>query len=205
MDGRADGRDAGRAVAEGAADDPRAAGQDAGRARRLRKFLERLGEADYGYGWRSYDYAGHHIVGHRGGVSGYRSLILFDPAEEERRGRAVEQQYQPARRARVRSDGHALHLPFRDWMELDTSPIADAARGDDESEARTATQRRARRRRASAFVFSIPSAAEVGQVAEAHAEDRRRHAATAPAYASRLSGLGQAIAPSKKTLTIETR
>ena len=46
---------------------------------RLRKFLERLGEAQYGYGWRSYDYAGHHIVGHRGGVDGYRSLILFDP------------------------------------------------------------------------------------------------------------------------------
>ena len=50
-----------------------------GERQRLRKFLERLGEADYGYGWRSYDYAGHRIVGHRGGVSGYRSLILFDP------------------------------------------------------------------------------------------------------------------------------
>ena len=46
---------------------------------RMRKFLERLGEAQYGYGWRSYDYAGHHIIGHRGGVDGYRSLILFDP------------------------------------------------------------------------------------------------------------------------------
>ena len=46
---------------------------------RLRKFLERLGTAWYGYGWRSYDYAGHHIIGHRGGIRGYRSLILFDP------------------------------------------------------------------------------------------------------------------------------
>jgi hypothetical protein len=46
---------------------------------RLRKFLERIGEASYGLGWRSYDYAGHRIVGHRGGVNGYRSLILFDP------------------------------------------------------------------------------------------------------------------------------
>ncbi|MEA3067286.1 MAG: beta-lactamase class, partial [Sphingomonadales bacterium] len=46
---------------------------------RLRKFLERLGTAWYGYGWRSYDYAGHHIIGHRGGINGYRSLILFDP------------------------------------------------------------------------------------------------------------------------------
>ena len=75
---------------------------------RLRKFLERLGTAWYGYGWRSYDYAGHRIVGHRGGINGYRSLILFDPAEEERRGRAVEQQHQPARRARIRGDGHDL-------------------------------------------------------------------------------------------------
>ena len=57
-----------------------------GERRRLRKFLERLGQADYGYGWRSYDYAGHRIVGHRGGVSGYRSLILFDP---ERKGGVV--------------------------------------------------------------------------------------------------------------------
>ena len=49
-----------------------------GERQRMRKFLERLGEAHYGLGWRSYDYAGHRIVGHRGGVNGYRSLILFD-------------------------------------------------------------------------------------------------------------------------------
>src|SRR4029078_155301 len=49
---------------------------------RLRKFLERLGDAWYGYGWRSYDYAGHRIVGHRGGINGYRSLILFDPEKK---------------------------------------------------------------------------------------------------------------------------
>src|SRR3954471_4356253 len=29
---------------------------------RLRKFLERLGTAWYGFGWRSYDYAGHRII-----------------------------------------------------------------------------------------------------------------------------------------------
>ena len=49
---------------------------------RLRKFLERLGTAWYGYGWRSYDYAGHRIIGHRGGIRGYRSLILFDPVKK---------------------------------------------------------------------------------------------------------------------------
>ena len=46
------------------------------------QYLERLGDAWYGYGWRSYDYAGHRIVGHRGGINGYRSLILFDPSKK---------------------------------------------------------------------------------------------------------------------------
>src|SRR5438309_3450835 len=40
---------------------------------RLRKFLERVGTAWYGYGWRSYDYAGHCIIGQRGGICGFRS------------------------------------------------------------------------------------------------------------------------------------
>ncbi len=47
---------------------------------RMRKFRERVHTAAYGLGWRVYDYAGHRVVAHRGGVSGYRSLIMFDPA-----------------------------------------------------------------------------------------------------------------------------
>jgi beta-lactamase class C len=93
-----------------------------GERRRLRKFLERLGEADYGYGWRSYDYAGHRIVGHRGGVSGYRSLILFDPA---RKGGVValwnSNTNQPGGLEFEVMD-MLYHLPFRDWMELDSRP-----------------------------------------------------------------------------------
>jgi beta-lactamase class C len=49
---------------------------------RLRKFRERLHSAKYGLGWRIYDYEGHRIIGHRGGVTGYRSLILYDPARK---------------------------------------------------------------------------------------------------------------------------
>jgi beta-lactamase class C len=49
---------------------------------RMRKFRERLHTAKYGLGWRIYDYEGHRIVGHRGGVTGYRSLILYDPARK---------------------------------------------------------------------------------------------------------------------------
>ena len=49
---------------------------------RLAQIPRAAGDAYYGYGWRSYDYAGHRIVGHRGGITGYRSLILFDPAKK---------------------------------------------------------------------------------------------------------------------------
>src|SRR4029078_5616750 len=62
---------------------------------RLRKFLERLGDAWYGYGWRSYDYAGHRIVGHRGRNNGYRSLVLFDPERESRAGGLVHSKHKP--------------------------------------------------------------------------------------------------------------
>ena len=105
-----------------------------GERRRLRKFLERLGQADYGYGWRSYDYSGHRIVGHRGGVSGYRSLILFDP---DRNSGVVamwnSNSNQPAGLEFEVMD-MLYHLPFRDWMELDRGP-ARAAPEPDDSEA----------------------------------------------------------------------
>ncbi|MEO8177019.1 MAG: serine hydrolase domain-containing protein [Sphingomicrobium sp.] len=106
-----------------------------GERQRLRKFLERLGEADYGYGWRSYDYAGHHIVGHRGGVSGYRSLILFDPA---RKSGVValwnSNTNQPAGLEFEVMD-MLYHLPFRDWMELDQAPAKGAHPAHDEIQA----------------------------------------------------------------------
>ena len=85
----------------------------------MRQILERLGQADYGYGWRSYDYAGHRIVGHRGGVSGYRSLILFDP--EKKSGVVAlwnSNTNQPGGLEFEVMD-MIYRLPFRDWMELD--------------------------------------------------------------------------------------
>ena len=102
-----------------------------GERQRMRKFLERLGEADYGYGWRSYDYAGHRIIGHRGGVSGYRSLILFDPA---RKSGVValwnSNTNQPAGMEFEVMD-MLYHLPFRDWMELDHAPAKSAPAGEE--------------------------------------------------------------------------
>ena len=89
---------------------------------RLRKFLERIGTAWYGYGWRSYDYAGHHIVGHRGGIKGYRSFILFDPVKKS--GVVAlwnSDTWQPGGLEFEVMD-MIYHLPFRDWLELNSKP-----------------------------------------------------------------------------------
>ena len=97
-----------------------------GERRRMRKFLERLGQADYGYGWRSYDYAGHRVVGHHGGVSGYRALIMFDP---QRKSGVValwnSSISQPAGLEFEVMD-MLYKLPFRDWLELDSGPAQAA-------------------------------------------------------------------------------
>ena len=89
---------------------------------RLRKFLERLGTAWYGLGWRSYEYAGHRIVGHRGGINGYRSLILFDP--EKNSGVVALWNSNSSQPGGVEFEVMDMiyRLPFRDWMELDSAP-----------------------------------------------------------------------------------
>ncbi len=89
---------------------------------RLRKFLERLNGAWYGFGWRSYDYAGHRIVGHRGGINGYRSLILFDP--QKKSGVVALWNSSTSQPGALEFEVMDMihHLPFRDWMELDKAP-----------------------------------------------------------------------------------
>lgn len=93
---------------------------------RLRKFLERLGEADYGYGWRSYDYAGHHIVGHRGGVAGYRSLILFDPQKKSGVVALWNSNTSQPGGLEFEVMDMIYGLPFRDWMEIDKGGRTDS-------------------------------------------------------------------------------
>ena len=101
---------------------------------RLRKFLERLGEAQYGYGWRSYDYAGHRIVGHRGGVDGYRSLILFDPQMKSGVVALWNSNTSQPGGLEFEVMDMLYGLEFRDWMELNkggaaaTEPAEFAAR-----------------------------------------------------------------------------
>jgi beta-lactamase class C len=100
---------------------------------RLRKVLERLGTAWYGYGWRSYNYAGHRIIGHRGGIRGYRSLILFDP--QKKSGVVAlwnSDTWQPGGMEFEVMD-MLYHLPFRDWMEINTSPSQSIATSENEA------------------------------------------------------------------------
>lgn len=96
--------------------------------RRLRRFLERLGDTWYGYGWRSYDYAGHRLVGHRGGVNGYRSLILFDP--EKKSGVVAMWNSNTTQPAGLEFEVMDMvhRLPFKDWLQLaEPAPAAVAA------------------------------------------------------------------------------
>lgn len=92
-----------------------------------------LTDAHYGLGWRSYDYAGHHLVGHRGSVDGYGSLILFDP--ERQSGIVMLWNSGISRPARLQLEffDQLYGLPATDWLELDSgkSPSAPtiASRG----------------------------------------------------------------------------
>ena len=39
-----------------------------------------ISNTQYGLGWRSFNYAGHRLVGHSGAVDGFRATMIFDPA-----------------------------------------------------------------------------------------------------------------------------
>jgi len=90
-----------------------------GERSRLRKFAERVHDPHYGYGWRSYDYAGHRIIGHRGGVNGYRSLILFDPKLKSGVVALWNSNTSQPGGLEFEVMDMIYRLPFRDWMEVD--------------------------------------------------------------------------------------
>ncbi|NNC47138.1 MAG: beta-lactamase family protein [Sphingomonas sp.] len=87
--------------------------------RRLSKYRERLSDPRYGLGWRIYDYAGHQLVGHRGGVDGYRAFILFDPAEKT--GIVAMWNSNHGKPHGLQFEAMDLYygLEFRDWLRLD--------------------------------------------------------------------------------------
>jgi beta-lactamase class C len=86
----------------------------------MRKFRERIPSATYGLGWRVYDFAGHRVIGHHGGVRGYRSLILFDPV---RKAGVVALWNNSATSQpnglEIEVMDMVYRLPPRDWLQLD--------------------------------------------------------------------------------------
>jgi beta-lactamase class C len=90
-----------------------------GEAGRRRKFAERSSQFAYGLGWRIFDYSGHRVVGHHGGVRGYRSLILFDP--QLRSGVVALWNSSASKPNGIEYEVMDMiyRLPFRDWMQID--------------------------------------------------------------------------------------
>jgi beta-lactamase class C len=94
---------------------------------RMRKFRERVRAAAYGLGWRVYDYAGHRVVAHRGGVKGYRSLIMFDPALKS----GVVALWNGSSNQPGGLEFEVMDMVYRleprDWLALDETPAAAPA------------------------------------------------------------------------------
>jgi beta-lactamase class C len=93
---------------------------------RMRKYRERIRTAAYGLGWRVYDYAGRRVVGHHGGVRGYRSLIMFDPALKS----GVVALWNGSSSQPWGLEYEVMDMFYRleprDWLELEKKPQAPA-------------------------------------------------------------------------------
>ncbi len=89
-----------------------------GEQRFLNRRYRDLQRAHYGLGWRIYDYHGHKVVGHRGGVQGYRALVLFDP--EKQAGIAMMWNSPHSRPIGLQMEflDQLYGLPKRDWLRL---------------------------------------------------------------------------------------
>ncbi|HZG44684.1 MAG TPA: serine hydrolase domain-containing protein [Allosphingosinicella sp.] len=119
-----------------------------GETRRRRNYIERTTNSAYGLGWRVFNYAGNKVVGHHGGVRGYRSLILFDPARKS--GVVALWNMGTSRPNGIEYEVMDMiyGLPFKDWLKLaggesqaapmplateseetEAAPEGDAARG----------------------------------------------------------------------------
>ncbi|HYI39578.1 MAG TPA: serine hydrolase domain-containing protein [Allosphingosinicella sp.] len=101
---------------------------------RMRKFRERVRTAAYGLGWRVYDYSGHRVVAHRGGVRGYRSLIMFDPVLKS----GVVALWNGSSSQPGGLEFEVMDMFYklepRDWLFLDEKPKAEPAPAEAEPE-----------------------------------------------------------------------
>ncbi len=101
-----------------------------GETRRRRLYAERTPVTAYGLGWRMMTYAGHRVIGHHGGVRGYRSMILFDPARRSGIVALWNASNGQPNGIEYEVMDMIYGLPFRDWLRLDT-PEGEAPVGED--------------------------------------------------------------------------
>jgi beta-lactamase class C len=120
--------------------------------RRRARFRERTASTQYGLGWRIMDYAGHRVIGHHGGVKGYRSMIMFDPALKS--GVVVLWNSASSRPNGIEYEvmDMVYHLPFHDWLGIDTPqgretpPGAESDEGPDAGDTGRREEPKGRRR-----------------------------------------------------------
>lgn len=102
------------------------------------RYERALLEPRYALGWRDYRYAGHRLVGHRGAVNGYRSLIIFDP--EKKSGVALLWNSNARKPVGLQLEvlDMLYGLPRQDWMELDrpVGPKVQMTKADRDDEER---------------------------------------------------------------------
>lgn len=72
----------------------------------------------YALGWRSFTLDGHRLVGHRGSVDGYASLILFDPVDKSGIVMLWNANYYRPARLEYEFFDRLYGLPFKDRLEL---------------------------------------------------------------------------------------
>ena len=87
-------------------------------SRNMRRHFKVLTDSEYALGWRTYDFEGHEVVGHRGAVEGYRAAVLFDP--ELKSGVAMLWNSSTGRPNGLQLEifDQIYGLPKRDWMRL---------------------------------------------------------------------------------------
>ena len=90
-----------------------------GETRRRRKFRERTTASTYGLGWRIMDYAGRRVVGHHGGVRGYRSMIMFDPRLRAGVVALWNSSTSKPNGLEYEVMDMIYRLPFRDWLGIE--------------------------------------------------------------------------------------
>ena len=81
-----------------------------------------LTHAAYGLGWRTFVYAGHQLIGHRGSVDGYGSLVLFDPADKSGIVMLWNSNVSMPARLQLEFFDSLYGLPPTDWLELEKPP-----------------------------------------------------------------------------------